>query len=93
MLVLILLAALLLAALVTFFIAQRVGKSIAVKYKRWIYLFISLLPLKELFESLSAEGIQLSNLYFWFWLLFWVFCLFMFWRLRNLTVTRQEDAI
>ena len=85
--------ALLIAALVTFFIAQRVGKSISEKYKRWVYLIISLLPLKELFESISAEKIQLSNLFIWFWLLFWVYCLFMFWRLRKLTVSRQEDAL
>jgi len=92
LLFLILVVALLLASFVTFFIAQRVGKSISEKYKRWIYLFVSLLPLMELIKIINSNESVLKSLFFWFWFLFWSYCLFMFWRLRNQKKENFKEA-
>ncbi|HDL18632.1 MAG TPA: hypothetical protein ENH29_06225 [Bacteroidetes bacterium] len=78
-LLVILIVSFLLTVLVTYFIAQRIGKSLAPKYKRWLYLLVSLLPLKEVVEIVTRKGIKCSDRFLWFWLLFWLFCIFMFW--------------
>lgn len=89
----VLMVALFLACLVTFFIARRIGKSMAEKYKRWIYLLVSLLPLKELLQIVAKQGVRPQDPFLWFWFLFWSYCVFMFWWLRSRYFSHHKEVL
>ena len=83
LLYLILLIALVLAILITHFLVKRIAKTFSNRYSSWVYLVVSIFPLKEFVGILSAGDFYIGNPYPWFWIFFWLYCIISFWRTRS----------
>jgi hypothetical protein len=78
----ILLIALILAMIITHFLARRIEKTFSKRYSAWVYLLISIFPLKELIGLWRNGELEGGSPYLWFWIAFWLSCLAFFWRTR-----------
>jgi DMSO/TMAO reductase YedYZ heme-binding membrane subunit len=88
----ILVVAFILASFITIFIANRIGRTISEKYKRWVYFLVSLLPLNEWIKMVNLKTASVKTIFFWFWFLFWIFCLYMCWKYRNPKNVKEHDS-
>jgi len=89
----ILLLGLLLVILITHFIVRIIEKAFSKKVGFWVYLLISIFPLKEIMHLWFDELIKLSNPFFWFWFSFWLSCVLLFWHSRSKWIKVKKNEM